>query len=79
MPQLLPFRGLRYTAAAGPISDLLAPPYDVISPSQQQALERRNPRNAVRLELAEGGDELKPHQATKIIGQVLAEIDAHPQ
>ena len=26
---------------------------------------------------AEGGDELKPHQATKIIGQVLAEIDTH--
>ena len=26
---------------------------------------------------AEGGDELPPHQATKIIGQVLAEIDAH--
>jgi hypothetical protein len=25
---------------------------------------------------AEGGDELPPHQATKIIGQVLAEIDA---
>ncbi len=57
MPQLLPFRGLRYTAAAGPISELLAPPYDVISPSQQQVLESRNPRNAVRLELAEGGEE----------------------
>ena len=26
---------------------------------------------------AEGGDELQPHQATKIIGEVLAEIDAH--
>lgn len=26
---------------------------------------------------AEGGDQLAPHQATKIIGQVLAEIDAH--
>ena len=25
---------------------------------------------------AEGGDELPPHQATKIIGEVLAEIDA---
>ncbi|MCU1359137.1 MAG: hypothetical protein JWN99_426 [Ilumatobacteraceae bacterium] len=25
---------------------------------------------------AEGGDELAPHQATKIIGQVLADIDA---
>jgi hypothetical protein len=26
---------------------------------------------------AEGGDALPPHQATKIIGEVLAEIDAH--
>ena len=57
MPQMLPFRGLRYTAAAGPIDDLLAPPYDVISPAQQRALEDRSPYNAVRLELAEGGDE----------------------
>jgi uncharacterized protein (DUF1015 family) len=57
MPQFLPFRGLRYTASAGPLSELLAPPYDVISPAQQRALEQRNGRNAVRLELAEGGDE----------------------
>jgi len=57
MPQFQPFRGLRYTAAAGPLSELLAPPYDVISPAQQRALEERNPRNAVRLELAEGGEE----------------------
>ena len=28
---------------------------------------------------AEGGDELPHHTATKIIGQVLAEIDTHPQ
>jgi hypothetical protein len=27
---------------------------------------------------AEGGDELPAHKATKIIGQVLAEIDTHP-
>ncbi|MEO6397936.1 MAG: DUF1015 domain-containing protein [Tepidiformaceae bacterium] len=63
MPQLLPFRGLRYTPAAGPISELLAPPYDVISPSQQQALAHRNVRNAVRLELADGGEERYAHVA----------------
>jgi uncharacterized protein (DUF1015 family) len=57
MPQFMPFRGLRYTPVAGPLSELLAPPYDVISPAQQKALEARNARNAVRLELAEGGDE----------------------
>jgi hypothetical protein len=28
---------------------------------------------------AEGGDELAPHTATKIIGEVLAEIDSHPE
>jgi hypothetical protein len=27
---------------------------------------------------AEGGDELAPHKATKIIGEVLAEIDTRP-
>lgn len=57
MPQLLPFRGLRYAPPAGAIGDLLAPPYDVISPVLQRALEARSPYNAVRLELAEGGDE----------------------
>ncbi|MFN0093358.1 MAG: DUF1015 family protein [Dehalococcoidia bacterium] len=57
MPQILPFRGIRYTPAAGPLSDVLAPPYDVISPAQQTALEARSPYNAVRLELASGGQE----------------------
>ena len=57
MPQLLPFRGLRYTVAAGPISALLAPPYDVITATQHRALEERSPYNAVRLELADGGDD----------------------
>ena len=28
---------------------------------------------------AEGGDQLQPHTATKIIGQVLAEIDGRPE
>jgi uncharacterized protein (DUF1015 family) len=57
MPQFMPFRGIRYTQQAGPLSDLLAPPYDVITPAQQRALEARNARNAVRLELAAGGEE----------------------
>src|SRR5690606_30807457 len=56
-PQILPFRGLRYTERAGALDELLAPPYDVISPEQQRELARRSPYNAVHLELAEGGDE----------------------
>ncbi|MCC6388506.1 MAG: DUF1015 domain-containing protein [Dehalococcoidia bacterium] len=57
MPQFRPFRGIRYTAAAGKLDDLLAPPYDVISPADQRQLAGRSARNAVHLELADGGDE----------------------
>lgn len=70
MPQFVPFRGLRYTAAAGPLSELLAPPYDVISTAQQAALGDRNERNAVRLELAEGGEE-RYAQVTALLEQWL--------
>lgn len=63
MPQLLPIRGLRYTSAAGDLATLLAPPYDVINPRQQAELAARNPRNAVHLELAAGGEERYTHVA----------------
>ena len=51
MPELRPFRALRYDAGAGDPRDLVSPPYDVISPAQQRALARRHPRNVVRLDL----------------------------
>jgi uncharacterized protein (DUF1015 family) len=52
VPELKPFRGLRYAAAAVPdISAVLCPPYDVISAAQRAALVARDPRNAVALEL----------------------------
>ena len=57
MPQILPLTGIRYTEKAGALSDLLAPPYDVISRAQQAALAARNAHNAVHLELADGGEE----------------------
>ena len=52
--QILPLRGLRYTSKAGEFGSLLAPPYDVISPLQQEALQEANPYNAVHVELAAG-------------------------
>jgi uncharacterized protein (DUF1015 family) len=57
MPQILPIRGLHYSDTAGALDELLAPPYDVITPGQQQDLIDRSPHNAVHLELAEGGEE----------------------
>lgn len=57
MAQLLPLRGLRYSKTAGSLSDLLAPPYDVISSRQEQELRERSPHNAIHLELAEDGED----------------------
>ena len=48
-----PFRALRYTPAAGPLADLVAPPYDVISADEKRGLLARSAYNAVRLELPE--------------------------
>lgn len=57
MPAIIPMRGLRYTAKAGPLDRLIAPPYDVITEALRAELEGASPYNAVRLELASGGEE----------------------
>ena len=51
MAELVPFRGLRYSNGfAADLSGVIAPPYDVISPAQQDALYERSPYNIIRLE-----------------------------
>lgn len=54
MAEIRPFAALRY-AAVDDLSAVLAPPYDVISPEQQEELHALDPYNVVRLELARGG------------------------
>ncbi len=49
MATLKPFQALRYAPAAGDLSALLAPPYDVITPTEQEALYAASPHNVVRL------------------------------
>ncbi|MCL2343622.1 MAG: DUF1015 domain-containing protein [Firmicutes bacterium] len=57
MARIAAFRGLRYNeAAAGPIETLVCPPYDIISPEEEDALRAKNPYNMVRLELPRGPD-----------------------
>ncbi|HUQ62878.1 MAG TPA: DUF1015 domain-containing protein [Acidimicrobiales bacterium] len=57
MPRFEPFAGIRYDPEKVSLGDVVAPPYDVIGPEDQAALEARSPYNAVRVELArdEGG------------------------
>lgn len=57
MADVHPFRALQYSPPAGALGDLLAPPYDVISPDERRALLARSPYNAVRLILPEVGYE----------------------
>ena len=51
MPRFSPFRGVRYNAEGGWVDDVVAPPYDVISPDDRAVLAQRSEFNAVHLEL----------------------------
>ncbi|HEY3117520.1 MAG TPA: DUF1015 domain-containing protein [Chloroflexota bacterium] len=61
MADIRPFRGIRYSPSQVglDLSAVVCPPFDVITPGEQQALYERDPRNMVRLELtpAETGDD----------------------
>lgn len=56
MPQIIPFQGYFYNQQKVNIHDVVAPPYDVISPQQQAALYDRSPHNVVRLILGREED-----------------------
>ncbi len=56
MPGFSPFRGVRYNAEGGYVDDVIAPPYDVISASDREALVARSEHNAVRLEFPAAED-----------------------
>jgi uncharacterized protein (DUF1015 family) len=53
MPRFSPFRGLRYDPQVVPLSQVIAPPYDVIEAAERLRLAARSVFNAVHLELPE--------------------------
>ena len=60
MADVVPFHGLRYDESkAGPLADVISPPYDVISDADREALYARSAFNVVRIEegRAEPGDD----------------------
>jgi uncharacterized protein (DUF1015 family) len=80
VPNLVqPFRGWRYNPdKAGSLADLLAPPYDVISLSQQAEFCLRSPYNIVHLDLGEPagpgiGDPRRYREAADLLRRWQAE------
>jgi uncharacterized protein (DUF1015 family) len=73
MPTVKPFRALRYTEAAGPLDELVAPPYDVISAEARSAYLARSPFNVVHLTLPDSeeqaGRDLAAWRADGVLGE----------
>jgi uncharacterized protein (DUF1015 family) len=58
LAEVKPFRALRYdTERAGPLEDLVAPPYDVIGPEERDRYLERSPYNVVHLTLPDSEEE----------------------
>jgi uncharacterized protein (DUF1015 family) len=78
VPEIRSFRALRYSSEAVPdLARVVAPPYDVISPTLRAELAGRDPRNIVAIDLpADAGaadpDE-KYRQAARLLGAWRAE------
>jgi uncharacterized protein (DUF1015 family) len=56
MADVQPFRAVRYAGAAGPLADLVAPPYDAVSDDERAALYTRSPYNVVHVTLPESAE-----------------------
>lgn len=70
MADVRPFRGLHYSSSvAARLTDVLCPPYDIITPAGQQALQRRSPYNAVHVELPQGDDHKRYARAAEVLNQ----------
>src|SRR3972149_9550994 len=50
MAEIIPFRGILYNVSKVSAEDVLAPPYDLITPEYQEELYQRSPYNVVRID-----------------------------
>jgi uncharacterized protein (DUF1015 family) len=63
VPRFEPFPGIRYDPERVRLSDVVAPPYDVISPEEQATLRQQSPYNSVRIELPDEDPDLDRYEA----------------
>src|SRR5437764_14395666 len=72
MALVRPFRALRYSARAGPLERLVAPPYDVISPDERERYLALDPHNVVHLTLPDSEEEAARNLREWVAEGVLA-------
>ncbi|MFA6001551.1 MAG: DUF1015 domain-containing protein [Thermoleophilia bacterium] len=73
------FRGLRYNPDVVPeLSRVVAPPYDIISPSRQKYYHERHPYNAIRLDfgISLAGDDEENNRYTRASAQLQEWLQA---
>ena len=79
MPRFEPFAAIRY--ATDDLASVIAPPYDVLSDADVDALEARSLHNVVRIDVPRGGEDRYDRAAKTMRGWLDEEIlvvDAQP-
>lgn len=75
MADVQPFRAVRYSGAAGPLADLVAPPYDVVDAAERTALYTRSPYNVVHVTLPDSPEGAARLYATWFADGILEQDD----
>jgi uncharacterized protein (DUF1015 family) len=71
VPRFEPFRALRYAPTVD-LDGVIAPPYDVLSDADVDALEARDPRNIVHVDVPRGGPD-RYEQAGRLLQSWIAD------
>lgn len=85
MAHVIPFRGLRYNREIIPdLAAVVSPPYDVITPAQQEELLSRHPQNAIHIDYGpkqpgDDDDNNSYSRAAAALGQWLRQKTLMPE
>lgn len=76
MAKIIPFRGILYNVSSVSMEDVLAPPYDIITPEYREALYMQSPYNIVRIDFGKekAGDNETENKYTRARGYLDAWI-----